>query len=385
LNELRDRILSVRQELNGITVERTEETHGLITAVLTNLNILFLGPPGVAKSLLASRFIKHIQGGKYFHRLLTAYSTPEELFGPFSMRELKNDKYLRVIEGMLPEAHIAVIDEVFKANAGILNSLLELLNEREFSNGRERIKVPLLTVIGASNEIPENDEGLGAVYDRFHLKYLTEPIREPGNFMKMLEMPNPEDLPDPEVTITLDELAETRKLVKQVAIPDGVIQKLTKLRHELTIGGYIVTDRTYKASMKVLKAEAWLKGRDIIEEDDMDVLRHMFWADPTKARGVYLKILEMVNPEKNLILEKYEECMRITKDVFAEKDPKVQMENGIEAASKLKQAKSDINKLMKEMMKKQKNVDEIKTMLVDIDEQVKKIFVDACNIKLDEV
>ena len=117
----------------------------------------------------------------------------------------------------------------------------------------------------------------------------------------------------------------------------------------------------------------------------MDVLRHMFWADPTKARGVYLKILEMVNPEKNLILEKYEECMRITKEVFAEKDPKVQMENGIEAASKLKQAKADINKLMKEMIKKNKNIDEIKSMLVDIDEQVKKIFVDACNIKLDEI
>ena len=377
--------MSIQQELNSVTVERAEETHGLLIAVLTNLNILFLGPPGVAKSLLASRFIKHIKGGKYFHRLLTAYSTPEELFGPFSMNELKNDKYIRVTTGMLPESNLAVIDEVFKANAGILNSLLELMNEREFSNGFNRIKVPLLTVIGASNEIPENDEGLGAMYDRFHLKYQTDPIREPGNFMKMLEMPNPEDLPAPADTISLDELEEVRSLVKNTAIPDNVIQKLTKLRHELTLGGYIVTDRTYKSSIKVLRAEAWLKGRDVVEEDDMDVLRHMFWADPTKARGVYLKILEMVNPEKNVILEKYEECMRITKEVFAEKDPKVQMENGIEAASKLKQAKGEINRLMKEMIKKNKNVDEIKTMLVEIDEQVKKIFVDACNIKLDEV
>ena len=120
MNELHDRIMSIRQELSEITVERTEETHGLITAVLTNLNILFLGPPGVAKSLLASRFIKHIEGGTYFHRLLTAYSTPEELFGPFSMNELKNDKYVRVTTGMLPEANLAVIDEVFKANAGKL-------------------------------------------------------------------------------------------------------------------------------------------------------------------------------------------------------------------------------------------------------------------------
>jgi MoxR-like ATPase len=377
LNALRDKVLSLKQELAGITVERAEETHGLMIAVLTNLNILFLGPPGVAKSLLASRFIQHIKNGVFFHRLLTAYSTPEELFGPFSMNELKNDKYVRVTQGMLPEANLAVIDEVFKANAGILNSMLELMNEREFSNGFKRIKVPLLTVIGASNEIPENDEGLGAMYDRFHLKFQTNPIKEPGNFIKMLEMPNKEDLPEPETTITLDELAEARKMVKQVAIPNNVIQKLTKLRHELTIGGFIVTDRTYKASTKVLQTEAWLKSRDVVEEDDMDVLRHMFWADPTKARGVYLKILEMVNPEKNQILEKYEECMRITKEVFAEKDPKTQMENGIEAANKLRNAKADISKLMKEMVKKNKNVDEIKTMLSDIDEQIKIIFVDA--------
>lgn len=385
MNTLYDKITSIQKELGDVTVERTDETRGLLIAVLTNLNILFLGPPGVAKSLLASRFIKHIKGGTYFHRLLTAYSTPEELFGPFSMNELKNDKYVRVTTGMLPEANLAVVDEVFKANAGILNSLLELMNEREFSNGFDRIKVPLLTVIGASNEIPENDEGLGAMYDRFHLKYQTDPIREPGNFMKMLEMPNPEDLSAPETSITLDELEDARGLVKQVAIPDNVIQKLTKLRHELTMGGYIVTDRTYKSSIKVLRAEAWLKGRNAVEEDDMDILRHMFWADPTKARGVYLKILEMVNPEKNKILEKYEECMRITKEVFNTEDAKTQMENGIEAAAKLKSAKGEINRLMKEMIKKNKNVDEIKNMLVDIDEQVKRIFVDACNIKLDEV
>lgn len=115
---LHEKIVEIRKELNSIAVERYDESHGLMIAILTNLNILFLGPPGVAKSHIISRFIKHVVGGKEFHRLLTAFSTPEELFGPFSMNELKNDKYVRVTTGMLPESHISFIDEVFKANAG---------------------------------------------------------------------------------------------------------------------------------------------------------------------------------------------------------------------------------------------------------------------------
>lgn len=116
--KLFDKITGIRKELSTVTVERYEEAHGLMIALATNLNILFLGPPGVAKSLLVSRFIEHVVGGKEFHRLLTTFSTPEELFGPFSMTELKKDRYVRVTEGMLPEAHIAFLDEVFKSNAG---------------------------------------------------------------------------------------------------------------------------------------------------------------------------------------------------------------------------------------------------------------------------
>ena len=379
--ELRQKFNKLQEELMEVTVERVEEIHGLLVAVLGNLNILFLGSPGIAKSYIASRFIKHLTGGMFFQRMLTAFSTPEELFGPFSMKALQEDRYLRITKGMLPESHISFIDEVFKSNAGILNSLLEIMNEREFSNGLVRNKIPLLSLIGCSNEIPEDDEGLGAMYDRFHLKYKTDSIQEPGNFMKMIELPD--ILPEPRTILSLEEIKKARLEISKVTIPDNIIQKLTKLRGRLDHEGLFVTDRTYKISMKVLRVETWLKGRTIVEEDDMDILRHMFWADPDKRRVVYLKILEMVNPEKNQVIEKFDEVMKITREIFAEEDAKKQMERGIEAATKFKKVKTQIQKLIKEMEKKGKDIEDVNRMLKEIDVQIRKIFVDACNIDLE--
>lgn len=366
-------------ELNSLAVERTEEVRGLILAVITDTNILMLGEPGVAKSYLATRFIDRLKGGKFFQRLLTAFSTPEELFGPYSMAELEKDRYVRKTEGMLSDSHIGFIDEVFKANPGILNALLEVMNERIFSNGTIREDIPLLSLIGASNEIPDDDENLGAMYDRFHLKYRVDSIQEPGNFMRMMEMQEEEV---PTTTISIKDIMDIRKQIEKIELSPKIIKKLTTLRHELSAHGYFVTDRTYKASARILKAEAWLKGKNVIDEDDMDILRHMFWSDPEKRRGVYLKILELVNPEKNVIMEKYEECMRITREIFAEKDEKKQMDNGLEAAHKFKRVRTDIKKLIKEMEKKGKNVEEVKQMLKEIETQQTRIFVEACNIDI---
>ncbi len=350
-------------------------------AALTNLNILFLGSPGVAKSFLVNRLTQHLEGGKIFDTLLTSFSTPEEIFGPFSMNKIKEDKYERVVEGMLPTADLAFLDETFKANSSILNSLLTVMNERKYRNGVGYLDIPLISLVGASNETPSEEDGLEAMFDRFHLKYVTNSIQEPGNFMTMIEMPH--EPPPPETTFTRKDLAEARIEVDKIEMPKGVVQKLAKLREELNNSGFFVTDRTYKVSLKVLKAEAWLKGRDHVEDDDLDILRHMFWTSPDKARAVYLKILELVNPEKNVILDKYEEVMHLTKEVFAEQDGAKAMEKGIEYAQKFKVAKKEITKLMNSMITKNKNVDEIQQMLRDIDTQIVKIFVEVLNFDKD--
>lgn len=178
-SSLRKRITSSIEIMQKDLVERDTEVRLLLLAALSGEHILFIGPPGTAKSELGRRLSK-LCAGSFFERLLTKFSVPEELFGPLSMRALEDDQYIRQTEGYLPEASVAFIDEIFKANSAILNTLLTILNERLFDNGSERLKIPLLCLVGASNELPESEE-LDALYDRFLVRKKVEQVSAAGN------------------------------------------------------------------------------------------------------------------------------------------------------------------------------------------------------------
>ena len=377
--ELREKFLNIEKELNEIAVERYDENHGLIIAALSKLNILFLGPPGVGKSMLVNRLTAHLKNGRVYSRLLTSFSTPEELYGPYSMQKIEESKYERVTTKTLIDADLSFIDEVFKASSGILNSMLQVMNERTFLNGTHLIKLPLISLIGASNELPNKEDNLEAMFDRFHLKYHTKPIQEPGNFLKMLQLP--EVLPEPKTRFTVKDLDEASKEISATIVPSHIHQKLAKLKFEFNKAGISVTDRTHRSAIKVIKTEAWLQGHKEVEDDDLDILRHMFWDDPAKKRVIYLKILELTNPEKNVILDKYEESMRLVREVFEEKDDVKAHELALEYSTKLKMAKNEIIKLKNNMIAKNKNVEDIDIMLKEIDKQIKSIFTDIIGIE----
>src|SRR5580765_3502457 len=137
-------------------------------------NLFLLGPPGTAKSALVNELARRLRGPA-FEYLLTRFTEPNELFGPFDIRKLRDGELVTNTEGMLPEASFVFLDELLNANSAILNSLLMVLNERVFRRGRETRQLPTLMVVGASNRLPEDDT-LGALFDRFLLRVRCDPV-----------------------------------------------------------------------------------------------------------------------------------------------------------------------------------------------------------------
>jgi len=279
----------LREELNRMFFERADLIDGALAALLSRSHILLIGPPGTAKSMLAEELCTRIEGANYFQWLLTRFSTPEELFGAVSLKGLEQDDYRRVTSHKLPEAHIAFLDEIFKANSSILNALLTLINERIFHNGRERIATPLITMFGASNELPDEEE-LTALYDRFMFRFITSYIAEDFRFLKMLEGGTPAT----RTTLTFAELGELAAETAAVGVPGAILNGIAELRRTLAREQIIVSDRRWKNSLDVLRAHATIFGRTGVTEDDLMFLEHVLWKDPEERPKVTEVLRRMV-------------------------------------------------------------------------------------------
>jgi MoxR-like ATPase len=279
----------LREELAQLFLERGDLIDGALCALLAGQHVLIIGPPGTAKSMLADELCRRLHGAQYFQWLLTKFTTPEELFGAVSLKALENDDYRRVTTHKLPEAHIAFLDEVFKANSSILNAILTLMNERRFHNGREVGTVPLITLFAASNELPEEDE-LQALYDRFLVRFVVGYIDEDFRFLKMLQA----KAPDIRTTLSLAHLQALQSAAREVVIPAHIYRSLADLRKQLARKHIIASDRRYRQCLALLQARALLLGRHEVAEDDLFLLDHVLWREPAERNEIHAAIHELL-------------------------------------------------------------------------------------------
>ncbi|HPE04007.1 MAG TPA: AAA family ATPase [Thauera sp.] len=278
---LRERLAGLLALLEAGLVERRQVLRASLLAALAGEHTLLVGPPGTAKSALARRIHLAFRDARYFERLLTRFTVPEELFGPLSIRALEEDRYERHVAGFLPDAAVAFIDEVFKANSAILNALLTLLNEREFDNGAGRLRCPLISVVGATNVVPE-DEVAEAFFDRFLLRLTVAPVSAEG-FRRLLGEDRaalPEALAPPSA-LQLDEadLGALAQAAAACALPAAVLDRLAELRAWLAGRGVYVSDRRWVKLAHLLRVAAASEGRAAASEWDLGLVPYCVAAD----------------------------------------------------------------------------------------------------------
>lgn len=310
---LRDKLVAFRELMNMHLIERSEEIDAVLVALVAGENALFVGDPGTAKSMLSTMICDWIAGVK-FEVLLSRFTTPEEVFGPISVVGLKNDEYRRILDGRMAQAHVAFLDEVFKASSAILNTLLQVLNERRMTNGTTVIDCPLKFVLGASNEWPDDAEELNALFDRFLIRRTVKTIQTARGRTKLLWSPvdakqavadaEIEPLPHLDGSFNpapIDVIDVDAMQAEAAAIPFTLRSReaFDSIVVELRKNGIMPGDRRLRKAVGACRANAYILGEDTVTNEALAILGDILWDDPhEQPEKVQEIVLKVASPER---------------------------------------------------------------------------------------
>lgn len=353
---LRDKMLAVIDDVNAQVAEREELVEAIAIALLTRKNLFILGAPGQAKSYAINQFRTRITGARQFERLLSKQTDEDQLFGRIDLSSLipgsvplsvleKNPQYQDMCgrlktrlaagqdtgdlpeqierqrkalaelyggepqvntSGKIPEADICFLDEIFKCNDGVLNSLLTALNERKYTNEGSTYPIPTISFFAASNEIPNfsdpQEKILEALYDRLELKVVTEDIAERENRMAVLRSKEQGRSGQISATISLAELEQVQQEVADVLIPDAINNLADDILCQLRKDGIRVSDRKYLNYYPIAQAKAWLSGHSKVTPQDLLALKNYLWDKPTDRTAVASTLERMcINPMQDKV------------------------------------------------------------------------------------
>lgn len=290
--ELKGQITKLLEELNKGVYEKKEVLALTLLSAIAGESIFLLGAPGVAKSLIARRLKFSFKEATSFEYLMNRFSTPDEIFGPVSISQLKDhDKYERIINNYLPSATVVFLDEIWKAGPSIQNALLTVLNEKVYRNGDQEIKVPMKALISASNELPMKGEGLEALWDRFLVRYVVNNISDRDSFNEMISksLNSYEDNVSIDLKITVEQYNKISVEIDKVEIHDNIFNVIHILRNyinqhnkkdENQENQIYISDRRWRKIIRLLRASAYLNERKVVDLMDCFLIAHCIWNKP---------------------------------------------------------------------------------------------------------
>ena len=309
--DLSRRLQDGARQLQAQFLGKEEIIRLLFISAVAGEHLVMVGPPGTAKSALLRAFAQVIEA-RYFDYLLTRFTEPNEIFGPVDIQAFRAGSYRRRVEGMLPEAEVVFLDEIFKANSAILNSLLTLLNSRRFTHGNETVRVPLISLYAASNEVP-TDDALSALFDRFLLRVRVDYLDSyhfRGLLQKGIELEAKGMNPDTEavrpVVSAADLLTVQRRFGELLDFGEDFLATFKGLVFQIRSEGIGLSDRRVVKLLKLFAASAVFDGRTQVNDSDLFVLRHV-WNTPEQEEILQ----EIVGPVLDQWYEQHPDQARI--------------------------------------------------------------------------
>ena len=293
----KEKIKQILEKMCDGLYEREKEVRLSLLSSIAGESIFLLGPPGVAKSLIARKLKHAYKDAKSFEYLMGRFSTPDEIFGPISIKKLKEeDKYERKVENYLPDADIVFLDEIWKASPAIQNSLLTAINEKIYRNGTKELKLKLKGLISASNELPAEDEGLEALWDRFIIRLHVDGIKDENEFNSMIvasEDLYTDKIPD-DLKISQKEYNQWQKEIDDIEVPKRVLDIISLIRKSLTLrnennendDAIYVSDRRWKKIVHLMKTSAFLNDRKAVDLMDCFIITHCIWDNDDQIEEV---------------------------------------------------------------------------------------------------
>ncbi|MDR2486117.1 MAG: AAA family ATPase [Treponema sp.] len=308
---IKPKINALLKQLREGIYEKEEILALALLSSVAGESIFLLGPPGVAKSLIARRLKYAYKDGKAFEYLMSHFSTPDEIFGPVSISKLKEeDKYERITGSYLPGASAVFLDEIWKAGPSIQNALLTVLNEKVYRNGEQEIRLPMKALIAASNELPLKGQGLEALWDRFLVRIAVGGIADMQNFKAMISHPlsSPEDgVADPvdeKNKITDEEYKTWSKRIDSIIIPENIFNVIVLIKtryieayntqEENAKKQIYISDRRWRKIVRLLRTSAFLNDRKAVDLMDCFLISHCIWNDREEIETVFRFVHEAI-------------------------------------------------------------------------------------------